>query len=154
MLRNFHKTTSGHWQRISGTQKGSPFSPKGGRTKYKRKIRDKREGQRPGLRRELWRRRSFQTSGNPLTGGSVGNFGISEGNITGREKKQKQANKQKTECAPNHNSQRRSSPDVFVHQQRVGAECPEDNLGKLTWDRNPNYGIAREREEKEKKIKK
>ena len=25
--------------------------------------------------------------GNPLTGGSVGSFGISEGNITGREKK-------------------------------------------------------------------
>ena len=165
MLRNFHKTTSGHWQRISGTQKGSPFSPKGGRTKYKRQIRDKREGQRPGLRRELWRRRSFQTSGNPLTGGSVGNFGISEGNITGREKKQKQANKQKTECAPNHNSQRRSSPDACVSHQRAGPEhggavCMlrirtqpeyhENNLGELTCDSNPNCGIARERGEKKK----
>ena len=29
------------------------------------------------------------TVGNPLTGGSVGSFGISEGTITGREKKTK-----------------------------------------------------------------
>ena len=27
-------------------------------------------------------------------------------------------------------------------------ECPEDNLRELTWDSNPNSGIAREREEK------
>ena len=30
---------------------------------------------------------SFQTPGDPLTGGSVGNFGIPEGNITGRKNK-------------------------------------------------------------------
>ena len=36
MLSNFHKTTSEHWWRTPGTQKGSPFSLKGGRTKYKR----------------------------------------------------------------------------------------------------------------------
>ena len=36
MLSKLHKTTSGCWQRTSGTQKGSPFSSKGGRTKYKR----------------------------------------------------------------------------------------------------------------------
>ena len=36
------------------------------------------------------RRRSFQTVGNPLTGGSVGNFGISEGNIIRRRRKKKQ----------------------------------------------------------------
>ena len=35
MLSNFHKTTSEHWRRTPGTQKGSPFSSKGGRTKYK-----------------------------------------------------------------------------------------------------------------------
>ena len=39
--------------------------------------------------RVSWRR-SFQIPGNPLPGGSVGSFGISEGNITGRgEKKEK-----------------------------------------------------------------
>ena len=38
MLDNFHKTTSKHWQRTPGTQKGSPFSLKEGRTKYKRQI--------------------------------------------------------------------------------------------------------------------
>ena len=32
----FHRTTSECWQRTSGTQKGSPLSLKGGRTKHKR----------------------------------------------------------------------------------------------------------------------
>ena len=41
MLSNFHKTTSEYWQSTLGTQKGRPFSSKGGRTKYKRQ-RDKR----------------------------------------------------------------------------------------------------------------
>jgi len=31
--------------------------------------------------------RSFQTPGNPLTGGSMGSFGISEGDITERKNK-------------------------------------------------------------------
>ena len=43
---------------------------------------------RPVQGRESRRRRSFQTPGNPLTGGSVGSFGILQGNITGREKKE------------------------------------------------------------------
>ena len=30
MLNNFHKTTSEHWRRTPGTQKGIPFSLKGG----------------------------------------------------------------------------------------------------------------------------
>ena len=29
-------------------------------------------------------------------------------------------------------------------------ECPEDNLRELTWDSNPNCGIAREREKRER----
>ena len=54
------------------------------------KERQKSWGWRFILRRESWRR-SFQTSGNPLISRSVGSFGISEGNITGKEnKKQKQ----------------------------------------------------------------
>ena len=36
MLSSFHKTISEHWQRTLGTQKGSPLSLKGGRTKCKR----------------------------------------------------------------------------------------------------------------------
>ena len=35
-LSKFHKTNSEYWQRTSGTQKGSPLSLRGGRTKYKR----------------------------------------------------------------------------------------------------------------------
>ena len=33
---------------------------------------------------------------------------------------------------------------------RTGPECPEDNLRELTWFRNPNCGIARERKKKRK----
>ena len=36
MLNDFHKTTSEGWQRTPGIQKGSPFSSKGNRAKYKR----------------------------------------------------------------------------------------------------------------------
>ena len=78
-----------HWQRIPGTQKGSPFSSKGGRTKYKRQMRDKRvrDGDPPwggSCEGEV-----FQTAGNSVTSGSVGSFGISEGNVTGRKEKKK-----------------------------------------------------------------
>ena len=54
---------------------------KEGGQNIKDKNRDKRfrDGD-PG--RESWRQRSFHTVGNPLTGGSLGSFGISEGNIT------------------------------------------------------------------------
>ena len=34
-LSKFHRTTCKYWQRTSGTQKGSPLSSKGCRTKYK-----------------------------------------------------------------------------------------------------------------------
>ena len=33
---------------------------------------------------------------------------------------------------------------------RTRPECPEDNLRELTWDSNPNCGIARERKERER----
>ena len=33
---------------------------------------------------------------------------------------------------------------------RTGPECPENNMRELTWDRNPNWGIAREREKKKR----
>ena len=80
--------------------------------------------------------------GNPLTGGSVGSFGISEGNITGRKNKIKN-----TEYVPNRHSQWRGSPDPHICHQQPGAEqggegcmhgmgtgheCPEDNLRELT----------------------
>ena len=44
MLSKFHKTTSECWQRTSGTQKGSPLSSKGGRTKDKKRDKRGREG--------------------------------------------------------------------------------------------------------------
>ena len=75
---------------------------------------------------------------------SVGNFGISEANITGREKKKP------TEYMPNckYNYRRRNGPDSYVCTSqrglgievwaaslflrvRTGFECPEDNLREL-----------------------
>ena len=41
----------------------------------------------PGKR--VMKEEKFETPGNPLTGGSVGSFGMSEGNISGSGKKKK-----------------------------------------------------------------
>ena len=41
---------------------------------------------RPG--KGILKKRGFETPGNTLTGGSVASLGISEGNITGRKKKE------------------------------------------------------------------
>jgi len=38
-------------------------------------------------RKEVLKKRSFQTPGNTLSGGSEASLGISEGKITGRENK-------------------------------------------------------------------
>ena len=84
-------------------------------------------------------------------------------NLRGRHNPEEK--KTPTEYAPNCNSQRRSSPVAGTHltpairgldreawaacfRVRTGPEYPEDNLRELTWDSNPNCGIARE----EKKI--
>ena len=45
------------------------------------------------MERVSCRRRSFQTVENPITGRSVGSFGISEGNITRRGKKKNPENR-------------------------------------------------------------
>ena len=39
----------------------------------------------------------------------------------------------------------------LVLRVRTGPECPEDNLRELTWDSNPNCGIAREGKKKNEK---
>ena len=163
MLRNFYKTTSGLWRRTPGTWKGSPFSSKGGRAKYKRqKERQKSQGRRPVLGRESWRRRSFRTAGNPLTGRPVRSFEISEGNTTGRGKKKARnpQNMRLTTTPSGEVAQTLSSTtsergldreaQAALLRVRTGPECPEDNLRELTWDRNPNCGIARERKKKKR----
>ena len=53
----------------------------------KDKKRDKRVMDRDPSRERSLNRGSFQTPGNPRTGGSGGSFWISEGNITGRKNK-------------------------------------------------------------------
>ena len=59
----------------------------------------------------------FPHSRNPLTGGSVGSFGISEGNIIRRKGKKKK--KQPTGYMPNCNCQQRSSSDAHVSHRRA-----------------------------------
>ena len=78
-------------------------------------IKDKKKDK--GVRdlgRESWKR-SFRTVGSPLTGGFVGIFGISEGNISGRKKKQSPQN-----MCLKHNSQQRNNPDAPVCHQQLG----------------------------------
>ena len=53
----------------------------------KDKKRDKRARHRDPSREGSLNRGSFQTPGNPYTGGSGGSFRISEGNLTGRKNK-------------------------------------------------------------------
>ena len=53
----------------------------------KDKKRDKRVRNGDPSQEGSLNRGSFQTPGNPLTGGSGGSFQISEGNLTGRKNK-------------------------------------------------------------------
>ena len=75
MLSKYHKTTSEHWQRTPGTQKGSPLSSKGDKKRGKR-------GMEICPRKRVIIRRSFQKQGNPHTSRSVGIFAVSEDKIT------------------------------------------------------------------------
>ena len=77
----------------------------------------------------------------------MGSFGISEGNITGRKKKDRKKERNPTDCVPNNNFQQGTSPDTHdCHQQagglnrkvraallrvRARPECPEGNLREL-----------------------
>ena len=77
----------------------------------------------------------------------MGSFGISEGNITGRKKKERKKERNPTDCVPNNNFQQGTSPDTHdCHQQagglnrkvraallrvRTRPECPEGNLKEL-----------------------
>ena len=77
----------------------------------------------------------------------MGSFGISEGNITGRKKKERKKERNPTDYVPNNNFQQGTSPDTHdCHQQagglnrkvraallrvRARPECPEGNLREL-----------------------
>ena len=43
-MSKFHKTTSEHWQKTPGTQKGCPLYSKGSRTKDKKRDKTVRDG--------------------------------------------------------------------------------------------------------------
>ena len=68
----------------------------------------------------MLRRRSFQIIENPLIGGSVGNFGISEGNTNMREKKKKTQNTHLTTVASGKVAQRLASD---TSEQGLGREA-------------------------------
>ena len=85
--------------------------------------------------------RCFQRAGNPLTDGSVGSLGISEGNITGRGKKKNpqimhQAATPSGEVAwslattSSKWGLNREVPAALL-RVRTGPECPENNLREL-----------------------
>ena len=106
VLSNFHKTTSEHWQRTSGTQKGSPFSSKGGRTKYKRQ-------------KEKQKVREGEPSWGESCEGEVSKQleTLSKVDLWGHNWEKEKKKKKPTEYAPNCNCQQRSSPDAHIHQQ-------------------------------------
>ena len=83
----------------------------------KDKNRDKRAKDGDPSREGSLNRGSFQTPGNPRTGGSGGSFWISEGNLHGRGR----INKTHRLCAYK-NSQQKSTPDARIRHQEVGAE--------------------------------
>ena len=91
--------------------------------------------------RESRRRRSFETPGNPLTGGSVGSFGISEGNILVGHKKKTQITcltmtpsgevaQMLTSAISKWGLSREAQAALL--KVRTGPECPEGNLRELT----------------------
>ena len=82
----FHKTTSEHWKKIPDTQKDCPLSSKGGQN-IKDKKRDKRGRDGDPSWERMDGKEKFPNTGDTLTSGPVGSFGISEGNVTGRKNK-------------------------------------------------------------------
>ena len=82
----------------------------------KDKKRDKRARDGDPSREGSLNRGSFQSPGNPPTGGSGGSFRISEGNLTGRK-----INKTHRLRAEKY-SQQKSTPDALIHHQQEGAE--------------------------------
>ena len=141
MLSNFHKTTSEHWRRTPGIQKGSPISMRGSRTKCKRQIRDKRlrDGAHPG---EGVVKEKFPHNRKPSHMPVCGEFW----NLRGQPNWKGEKKKKPTEYMPNGNYMRRwrSGTDAsatsewglcreaqapsLVLRVRTGPECPEDNM--------------------------
>ena len=120
MLRNFHKTTSECWQRKPGTQKGSPFSLKGGRTKYKKTKKETKELGTETCPGEAIVKEMFPHNRKPSHRQVCGEFW----NLRGQhnQEKNKQTNRKPTEYVSKCTSEWRSSPDARVHHQRAGAE--------------------------------
>ena len=69
MWNNFYRTPIECWQKTSDFPKGKKIPTYLGRTKEKRKNRDKNRDGTCASGRELWRRKSFHTLGSPFTGG-------------------------------------------------------------------------------------
>ena len=162
MLNKFHETTAECWWRTPGTQKGSPFSSKGGRTKYKRQKERKELGTetRPG--EGVVKEEKFPNTRKPSHWQVCGEFWNLRGQHNQEERKKKNPQFTHLTTTP---SREVASPDARVCQQWVGAEqggmgcmlrirnrpeCPEDNLRELMWDSNPNWDSQREKKKKER----
>lgn len=124
MWNNSHRTSSEPWERTAGVQKGKPIYLKWGRAKDKDKKGDKGFGDSI-LRRGSWRRRSFQATGNPLTGGVIGE-------LRNLRWKHNNAKRRKfcTEVVPNGNFQPKSSSHTLICLEQVGAGCGAWSSGK------------------------
>ena len=120
MLRNFHKTTSKRWGRTPGTQKGSLFSLKRGRTKYKRQKERQKE-----LRTEtspgegVVQEEKFPHSRKSSHRQVCGEFWNLRGQHNQEDTHTHTHTHTHTEYAPNRSFQWKSSPDTRIHYQQV-----------------------------------
>ena len=142
MLSSFHKTTSECWRRMPGTQKGSPFSSKKVRAKYKRQKERQELGTETHPTKGVMKEK-FPKSRRPSHSWVFGEFGISEGNITGREKKKQKPEYTLTTTASGQVAQtlasaisewrldREAGAASSVLRVRTRNECPDDNLREL-----------------------
>ena len=121
MLSNFPKTTSEHWRRTPGTQKGSPFSSKGGRAKYKtQKYRQELGMETHPEEGVVKEEQLFPNSRKTSHWWVCGEFWNLKGQHNPEEKKNNKTNKQTkkpTDYTSNCNSQRRCSPDAHICYQ-------------------------------------
>ena len=161
MLSNLHKITSECWRRAPGTQKGFHILQKEVGQNIKDKMRDKRVMDGIGPREGVITEEKFPNSRKPSHQWVYGEFW----NLRAQHNWEAKT-KQNTEYMSKHNSQGRSSPNSGVCHQlagagqggvgcmlrvRTGSQWPGGNMKELTWDSNPNCGIARESEGEKKK---
>ena len=126
MLRNFCKTTSKCWWRTPGTQKGSLFSLKGGRTKYKRQRETKELETQTCPGEGVVKKEKFQHSRKSSHRWVCGEFW----NLRGQHDQEKRKQKQKQKTPQNMDLTATASREVA---QTLASATNKWGLDRKTW---------------------